>query len=120
MILVDANIWIAHFDIGEPALAQMLPRREALVHPYTIGEMALGHLRMRAVVLAVLALLPGIVVARHEEVMQMIETRSISRIGYVDAHLLASTLLVPGVRLWTRDKRLRKVAERLNIAADLA
>jgi hypothetical protein len=42
-----------------------------------------------------------------------------SGIGYVDAHLVASTLLMPGSRLWTRDKKLRAVAERLSIAAQV-
>ena len=35
----------------------------------------------------------------------------------VDAHLLASTLLTPATRLWTRDRRLREAAERLGVAA---
>ena len=33
-------------------------------------------------------------------------------IGYVDAHLLAATMLTTGARLWTRDKRLAAVASR--------
>ena len=37
-------------------------------------------------------------------------------IGYVDACLLAATALGDGLRLWTRDKRLRAVAERLGLA----
>jgi len=37
-------------------------------------------------------------------------------IGYTDAHLLASALLTPGGRLWTRDKRLHDQAERLSVA----
>ena len=40
-------------------------------------------------------------------------------IGYVDAHLLMSTFLTPEATLWTRDKRLRAVAERLGVAADI-
>jgi predicted nucleic acid-binding protein len=37
-------------------------------------------------------------------------------IGFVDAHLLASTLLTPRARLWTRDRRLHEAAERLDVA----
>lgn len=37
-------------------------------------------------------------------------------IGYKDAHLLASALLTPGGKLWTRDKKLRLQAARLGIA----
>jgi hypothetical protein len=31
-------------------------------------------------------------------------------IGYVDAHLLASTLLTPGTQLWTLDRKLQSLA----------
>jgi hypothetical protein len=41
-------------------------------------------------------------------------------IGYVDAHLLAAVRLTPGASLWTRDKRLRGVAERLALAAAIS
>lgn len=40
-------------------------------------------------------------------------------IGYVDAHLLTSARLTPGVTLWTRDQRLREASMRLQLAADL-
>jgi hypothetical protein len=38
-------------------------------------------------------------------------------IGYLDAHLLASTRLTPDARLWTRHRRLNAAAERLGISA---
>ena len=38
-------------------------------------------------------------------------------IGWVDAHLIAATLITPETRLWTRDKRLRAAADRLGVAA---
>ena len=41
-------------------------------------------------------------------------------IGYVDAHLLAATKLTTGASLWTRDKRLRQVADRLSLAASVS
>jgi hypothetical protein len=40
-------------------------------------------------------------------------------IGYVDAHLLASVWLTQNAALWTRDTRLRRVAEQLRVAARL-
>jgi len=36
-------------------------------------------------------------------------------IAYVDAHFLVSARLTPGTSLWTRDRRLRQVASRLNV-----
>lgn len=52
-------------------------------------------------------------VAREDELDTAIETHGWygSGLGYVDAGLLASTMLTPGARLWTRDRRLRRVAE---------
>jgi hypothetical protein len=40
-------------------------------------------------------------------------------IGLVDAHLIASIFLHPSTLLWTKDKRLRGIAEELGIAANL-
>jgi predicted nucleic acid-binding protein len=64
--------------------------------------------------------LPQAPVAHTEEVLQLISRDKLfgSGIGYVDAHMLASALLKPVVRLWTRDKRLHAVATRLLIASE--
>ncbi len=52
----------------------------------------------------------------------MIENRCLYSLGLglTDVHLLASMLLDPSTRLWTRDKRLRKVSEGLGVHAGLA
>lgn len=44
----------------------------------------------------------------------MIEANQLGRssIGWVDAHLLASTLLTPGIRLLTGDRRLQALSLR--------
>jgi hypothetical protein len=59
-----------------------------------------------------------VTVASDAEVLQLIENRQIfsSGIGYGDAHLLTSITLMPGMLLWTLDKRLKAVAEKLLIA----
>lgn len=36
-------------------------------------------------------------------------------VGYVDAHLIASTVLTSNASLWTRDNRLADIADRLDI-----
>ena len=41
-------------------------------------------------------------------------------IGYIDVHLIASVRLMAGSTLWTRDKRLHGVANRLGLAADIS
>ncbi len=49
----------------------------------------------------------------------MIEARSLFHrgIGFVDVHLLASTLITPHTVLWSRDKRLREIAKTLGLDA---
>ena len=92
MILVDTSVWVGHLRVGEATLAALLDAGQVLVHPFVIGELALGTLRQRASVLALLQDLPTAVVATDQEVMRFIERHSLAGqgIGYVDAHLLAS------------------------------
>jgi predicted nucleic acid-binding protein len=51
-------------------------------------------------------------------VMTLIQVRRLFGRGlsYVDAQLLASTLLTVGAQLWTRDKRLTATASALGLA----
>lgn len=89
------------------------------MHPFVVGEIALGEIRTRAQVLRMLRALPGVVVAPGPEVLRLIDAEALFGvgIGYVDAHLLASCRLTPGSRLWSRDKRLAAAAERLSIGS---
>ena len=91
-----------------------------LAHPCVIGELALVHMTQRSEILDLLHNLPHADPATDAEVLAMIESRHIAGlgIGYVDAHLLAATLLTAGARLWTRDKRLATVAAELGLTSD--
>ena len=62
--------------------------------------------------------LPEADLLEHEEVMRFLDARRLygRGIGWVDAHLLASTLLA-GCAIWTLDKPLRRVAAALNVLA---
>ena len=66
--------------------------------------------------------LPQIARAHDHEVLIFVSQDSLydRGIGYIDAHLLASTRLSPGTYLWTRDRRLRDSAITLGIAFDPA
>lgn len=117
MIIVDTSIWIDHFHSGDAQLASLLTDDLALIHPFVIGEIALGSLRDRPMMLKDLRALNQAPVADHDEVMDLIERYRLggSGIGYVDAHLIASTKLQGGSRLWSRDKRLAETALKLSI-----
>jgi hypothetical protein len=117
-VLVDSSIWIDHINGGDHGLADLLRRRKVLVHPMVIGEVALGSIRNRAMVLAELRQLPASATASHAEVLAMIEWAKLheSGLGLVDAHLLAASRLTEGGQIWTRDKRLHAQAERFGLA----
>ena len=84
-----------------------------------IAELALGSLRRKT--LAMLDLLPLVREARLSELRLMIEVRRLQGvgIGVTDAHLAAAVFMNPPPLLWTKDKRLRKVAAVLGIHASL-
>jgi predicted nucleic acid-binding protein len=119
VILVDTSVWVDHLRVGNQILARLLESDFALVHPFVIGELALGNLRQRQIILASLQDLPPANLATDQEVLHFIERHALAGlgIGYVDAHLLVSTRLTTGSSLWTRDKRLLRVAERLGLAS---
>ena len=120
MILVDSSVWIAHFRAALPALRQLLLDQQVLTHPFVIGELACGNLPARADTLVWLRRQPTALVARDSEVLSLIETKHLwgTRIGWVDAHLLASAL-VSDCQLWSHDRPLREVALRLKLSSTL-
>lgn len=120
MILVDSSVWIDHLRSNDTALAGLLVGGLVLTHPFIIGELAMGSLRQRDVILNALRDLPQAVVASDDEVLGFIGRYTLFGlgIGYVDAHLLAAAALTAGASLWTRDKRLRDAAKRVGLAAN--
>ncbi len=119
MILVDTSIWIDHLRIGDPKLAALLQDGQVLTHPWVIGELALGQLSRRSEILGLLPNLPQAKAATDAEVMALIENQQLFGlgIGYVDAHLLAATMLTTGAGLWTRDNRLVAAAVHLGLSS---
>lgn len=117
MILADTAIWIDHFRSGDPVLEALLDDVQILVHPHVIGELALGGLRARQIVLDTLQRLPQATEATNPEVLRFVEFNALAGtgIGWIDAHLLASARL-SSAGLWTRDARLHKAASGLGLA----
>jgi predicted nucleic acid-binding protein len=121
MILVDTSVWIDHLRNNEPVLAELLRQNQVLCHSFVRGELALGNLQQRNKILTALDDLPQAPLVFTEEVNIFIENHQLFGlgIGYVDAHLLASTRLLGNARVWTRDKRLLLVATKLKLAANV-
>lgn len=119
MILVDSSVWIDHLRHADEILTELLSRQQVVMHPFVIGELAIGNLTSRAAVLQDLQDLGQVFVAHDDEVLRLIEQEHLFGLGlgYVDAHLLAAAQLTPETFLWTCDKRLSAAAERLSVAA---
>ncbi|MGH3546097.1 MAG: type II toxin-antitoxin system VapC family toxin [Mycobacteriales bacterium] len=116
-MLVDTSVWIDYFHTPGHSLRALLIRQQVLVHPWIVGELALGNLRHRQKVLSLLAALPCTTTATDDEVLALINSAPLFGlgVGYVDAALLASCRLTPGTVLWTTDKRLSSAAATLGL-----
>jgi predicted nucleic acid-binding protein len=92
MILPDTSVWVDHLRRKDETLQAQLDERAVLVHPFVIGEVALGHVSHRAEVLLRLHWLPRAMVADTSEVLGFIDRHKLigTGIGYVGAHLLVS------------------------------
>ncbi|WP_158790480.1 type II toxin-antitoxin system VapC family toxin [Granulicella sp. L60] len=119
MILVDTSVWIDHLRKGEDRLQSLLKSNQVLSHAFVIGEVAMGSFKQRGLILDGLRNLPQATIAEDDEVLEFISRQTLfgTGIGYIDVHLLAAVRLTPGALLWTRDKRLKEIAEGLSLAA---
>jgi len=121
VILVDSSVWVAHLRSDDRTLVRLLENAQVLVHPFVIGELALGNIRQRSNLLDRLQDLPRASVASDRDVLQFIERHELfgRGIGYVDVHLLAAVRLTFNSSIWTRDKGLLTVANHLGVASGL-
>ena len=120
-VLVDTNIWIDHLRKTEPVLVDLLERDQVCVHQSVITELALGVLKNRSFFLKMLERLMIVRNVDDQGVRHLVEERRLWGRGLsaVDAALLASVVVTPGVSLWTRDKRLRQAARDVGVLANL-
>jgi predicted nucleic acid-binding protein len=118
-VLVDTSVWVDHFRGGNAALAHLVGSDLALTHPLVIVELACGTPPSpREHTLGSLSLLRTCNQATLDEVRELIEREKLYGLGcgLVDMALLASTLITPGARLWTLDRRLSELAQRFKVA----
>ncbi|MBC8129367.1 MAG: type II toxin-antitoxin system VapC family toxin [Rhizobiaceae bacterium] len=119
MVVADTSVWIDHPTSTAESLQALLNAGRILMHPFVVGEIAVGSLRQRLTILAFLGALPRVDIVPDDDVIAMIERERLFSIGigYIDCHLLASVSGRPGTSFWTRDKRLRLAADRLGLSA---
>jgi predicted nucleic acid-binding protein len=100
-------------------LAELLEQEQVMTHPFILGEIACGNLKNRNEIVVLMQALPTARRADDREILFFIEQRALMGrgIGLIDVHLLASCLMQP-CEIWTKDKRLRAVAEELETAFD--
>lgn len=117
MVIVDTSIWIDHLRRADPGLVRLLETGLALVHPLVEGELACGTIRDRRAFLSNLARLDRAATITDDEALSLIDRRSLHGRGLsiIDVHLLGAALIAGGT-IWTRDRALRKEAERLGVA----
>jgi predicted nucleic acid-binding protein len=115
MILADTSVWVDHLKKGNRELTRLLDDALVVMHPWVLGELALGGVSSRT--LGLLAALPAATSATEDELLDFITRERLagSGIGYVDTQLLAATRLTSRARLWTLDSKLKAVAERLSL-----
>jgi predicted nucleic acid-binding protein len=118
-VLVDTSVWVDHFRRRNEELANLLGRDLALIHPMVLLELACGTPPApRTQTLSDLGLLMAAERATLDEVVQFVEREKLYGLGcgLVDMTLLASTLVTPGAKLWTLDRRLGDLADRFGVA----
>ena len=120
VVLVDTSVWIDYIRKTDDRLTNLLEAGDVVMHPYVAGELMLGNIAGIYEIVADLREMRQAMVATNDDTLNFIVEQKLSGsgIGYVDANLLASVSLTPGALVWTRDKRLQRVAERLSLATD--
>ncbi len=113
MIVVDTSVWIDHLRRSNDELASLLDANEVLGHAFVVGELMLG--RATAEARRLLQALPQAKKASDQEVLGFIDSAALpgTGLGYVDAHLLAATIITSEARIWSLDRPLREAAARL-------
>jgi predicted nucleic acid-binding protein len=118
LVLVDTSVWVTHFKSPNSRLIELLKTDDVYCHPLIIAELACGTPpQPRTKTLKDFSLLKTSTIATMQEVLVFIEQHKIfgKGCGYIDIALLASALLSKETKLWTLDRRLRKLATEFNV-----
>ncbi len=118
MIVVDTSVWIDYFaDPGRVSnLEQLLRDNVVVVHPWILGEIALGHLgSQRRAILGNLSRLPKTNVHLESEIMLFMDKLTLwgQGLSWTDIQILY-TCQIGSLKLWTLDKALKRSAQKLD------
>ncbi len=119
MVLVDTSVWVAHFRKSNASFESLLVNDQVLCHPLVLIELACGTPPApRLKFLSNIQKLQPATVATPDETLEFIEKHQLheSGCGAIDVSLLSSTLLSKNALLWTLDKHLENLANRLGIS----
>jgi predicted nucleic acid-binding protein len=116
MTLVDTSVWVSHFRKPDAALLRLLTGEGVGLHPFIVGELALGSFKDRTRALRSLKALPQIPTADEAEVHYLLETYRLwsTGVGWVDLHILAAAAAA-GWGLMTADAAMQKAAAKIGI-----
>ncbi len=122
IVLVDTSVWIRFLSNRAPYAAELdalLSRDEVSGHEFVYGELLIGDKGGRKQLLANYEQMHQAPAVPHPEVIDFVRDRRLHGrgIGWIDAHLLASTL-VGRLKLWTTDPRLAVIARELGVGYD--
>lgn len=106
-VIVDTSVWADHFRAAEPGLVTLLDNADVRLHPFVLGELAMGNLHQRQRTIALLGALPSAEITPQPSWLSFVASRNLggTGIGFVDAHLLCAAMAGNHL-LWTRDRRL--------------
>jgi predicted nucleic acid-binding protein len=115
-VLADTSVWIDHLRHGNADVALLVETDALVVHEFVIGELILGSVPRNHPMAEHLSAYPFLPTATHAEVTELVRVHRLegSPIGWVDAHLVAASLL-GRAQLLTRDRGLEKVARKLGL-----
>jgi predicted nucleic acid-binding protein len=119
MILVDTSVWVRFLANRTPYAAELdrlLDRDEAAGHDLIYGELLIGDPGGRTDLLRSYDLMHRLPTVPHEDIVAFVQARKLRGrgIGWIDAHLLASTL-VSHATLWTADEHLAGLAREFGV-----
>ena len=116
MTLIDTSVWVDYFRRGDTLVSALMSDRNAGMHPFVVGEIAVGNVKNRARTLADFAFLAHLEVADDAEVHRILESQQLwgKGLGWIDLHILAATKLA-GWSLYTADAAMAAAARQIGV-----